>query len=109
MVNFAYGQHISGLQGRSGKRFQGYVESVQKALGRKFSVSKSPKHQTVSELLSEGAHFLYQAIWREFSHVGYGRGVNFFKFYLQRCLAIPETEGLANPPHAFSYKYYNEL
>ena len=94
MFNFAYGLYISGLQGRSGKRFRGYVEFEQKALGRKFSVSKSPKYQTVSELLSESAHFLYQANWRKFSHVGYRRGMNFFKFYLQRCLAIPETEGL---------------
>ena len=94
MFNFAYGQHASGLSGCSGKRFRECEASAQEAFGQKFSVSKSPKLQTVRELLTENAHFLYQANRREFSHVGYRRGMNFFKLYLQRCLAIPETEGL---------------
>ena len=43
MFNFAYGQHASGLPGRSGKRLRECKASAQKAFSRKFSVSKSPK------------------------------------------------------------------
>ena len=94
MFNFAYGHQVFDFQVYLRKRFLKYLMSVQKAFGRKFSVSKSPKLQTVSELLSESAHFLYQTNWMKYSYVRYRCGVYFFKFYLQRCLAIPETEGL---------------
>ena len=57
MFNFVIGHQVFDFQVGLWKSFSSRLLSAQKAFSQKFSVSKSPKLQTVSELLTENAHF----------------------------------------------------